>query len=161
MDAISQTTFWSAFSWMKIFKFRLKILISLKFVPKCPISNIPALVQKIACRRPGDKSLFEPMMITLLTHICVTGPQWVKFQAHPNLKGSNLVGFRVYEVFFSLPRSSPQKYRVPPDRAYVAPPVHPICKGKWFPWLYGQCRRPCVGTGCMWDSVGRRTDGQY
>ena len=42
MDAISQTTIWSAFSWMKMFEFSSEI--SLKFVPKGPIDNIPALV---------------------------------------------------------------------------------------------------------------------
>ena len=52
--------------------------ISLKFVPKCPINNIPALVQIMAWRRSGDKPLSEPMMVSLLTHICVTRPQWVK-----------------------------------------------------------------------------------
>ena len=31
------------------------IEISLKFVPKGPINNIPALVQIMASRRPGDK----------------------------------------------------------------------------------------------------------
>ena len=31
----------------------------------------------MAWRRPGDKPLSEPMMASLLTHICVT--QWVKF----------------------------------------------------------------------------------
>ena len=31
------------------------IEISLKFVPKGPINNIPALVQIMAWRRPGDK----------------------------------------------------------------------------------------------------------
>ena len=51
--------------------------ISLKFVPKGPINNIPALVQIMAWRRPGDKSLSEPMMVSFLTHICVTRPQWV------------------------------------------------------------------------------------
>ena len=51
--------------------------ISLKFVPKVRINNIPALVQIMAWRRPGDKPLSEPMMINLLTHICVTRPQWV------------------------------------------------------------------------------------
>ena len=35
---------------------------SLKFVPKGPISNIPAMVQIIAWRRPGDKLLSEPMI---------------------------------------------------------------------------------------------------
>ena len=47
---------------------------SLKFVPKGPINNIPPLVQIMAWRRPGDKPLFEPMMVSLLTHICVNRP---------------------------------------------------------------------------------------
>ena len=42
---------------------RISIKISLKFVPKVPINNIPAFVQI--------------MMVSLLTHICVTRPQWV------------------------------------------------------------------------------------
>ena len=56
----------------------ITIWISLKFVPKGPINNIPALVQIMAWRRPGDKPLSEPMMVRLPTHICVTRPQWVK-----------------------------------------------------------------------------------
>ena len=36
--------------------------ISLKFVPKGPINNIPALLQIMAWRRPGDKPLSEPML---------------------------------------------------------------------------------------------------
>ena len=52
--------------------------ISLKFVPKGPINNNPALVQVMAWRRSGDKPLSEPMLDSLLTHICVTRPQWVK-----------------------------------------------------------------------------------
>ena len=55
----------------------ISIKISLKFVPSGPINNIPALVQIMAWRRPGDKPLSEPMMVSLLTHICVTRPQWV------------------------------------------------------------------------------------
>ena len=47
----------------------ISIKISLKFVPKGPINNIPALVQIMAWRRPGDKPLFEPMMVSLLMHI--------------------------------------------------------------------------------------------
>ena len=39
------------------------IKISLKFVPKGPINNIPSLVQKMAWRQPGDKPLSEPMMV--------------------------------------------------------------------------------------------------
>ena len=50
--AISHTTFSNAFSWMKMYEFRLS--------------------------RSGDKPLSEPMMVTLLTHVCVTRPRWVK-----------------------------------------------------------------------------------
>ena len=53
----------------------VSIKFSLKFVPKGPITDIPALVQIMAWRRPGDKPLFEPMMVSLMTHICVTRPQ--------------------------------------------------------------------------------------
>ena len=56
---------------------RISIRISLKFVPKGPINNIPAMVQIMAWRRPGDKPLFEPMVVSLATHICVARPQWV------------------------------------------------------------------------------------
>ena len=53
----------------------ISLRISLKFVPKVRINNIPSLVQIMAWRRPGDKPLSEPMMVSLLTHICVTRPQ--------------------------------------------------------------------------------------
>ena len=38
---------------------------SLKFFPKGPINNIPALVQIMAWRWPGDKPLSEPMMVKI------------------------------------------------------------------------------------------------
>ena len=57
---------------------RISIEISLKFVPKGPINNNPALVQIMARRRSGDKPLSEPMLVRLPTHICVARPQWVK-----------------------------------------------------------------------------------
>ena len=63
----------------------ISIKISLKFVPTGPINNIPALVQIMAWRRPGDKPLSEPMMVNLLTHICVSRPQWVKQKLKSNL----------------------------------------------------------------------------
>ena len=56
---------------------RISIKISLKFVPKGPINNIPALVQIKAWRRSGDKPLSEPIMVSLPTNICVNRPQWV------------------------------------------------------------------------------------
>ena len=61
----------------------ISLKISLKFVPKVRINNIPAMVQIMAWRRSGDKPLFEPMMVSLLTHICVTRPQWVKVTRCP------------------------------------------------------------------------------
>ena len=51
--------------------------ISLKFAPTFRINNFPALVQINAWRRQGDKPLSVPMTVSLRTHMCVTGPQWV------------------------------------------------------------------------------------
>ena len=72
---ISQTTLSNAFSWMKMLEFWLTFHWSLFL--KGLFNNIPALVQIMAWRRPGDKPLSEAMMVSLLTHICVTLPQWV------------------------------------------------------------------------------------
>ena len=51
--------------------------ISLKFVPKVQIDNIPALVQMMTWCWPGNKPLSEPMVDSLLTHICITRPHLV------------------------------------------------------------------------------------
>ena len=75
---------------------RISIQISLKFVPKGSINNIPALVQIMAWHRPGDKPLSEPMMVSLPTHICVTWPQWVK---------TNSFGFAVALFLFDTDSS--------------------------------------------------------
>ena len=53
------------------------IKISLKFVPKGLLNDIPVLIQKMARHQPGDNLLSDPMVITLQKHICVTWPQWV------------------------------------------------------------------------------------
>ena len=76
MAAVSQTTLSNAFFFNG--NARISIKISLKFVPKVPINNIPVLVQIMAWRRSGDKPLSEPIMVRLPTHICVVRPQWVK-----------------------------------------------------------------------------------
>ena len=75
MTDILQTTFSNAYTWMKIYKFRWKN--SLKFVLYGLINNIPALVQIMAWCRSGGKPISDLMMVSLLTHICVTRPQWV------------------------------------------------------------------------------------
>ena len=50
----------------------IQINVSPKFVLQDPIENIPALVQIMAWRWSGDKPLYEPVMISLMTHVCVT-----------------------------------------------------------------------------------------
>ena len=62
------------------------VKISLKFVPKGPINYIPALIEIMAWCRPSDKPLSEPMLVSLLMHICVTRPQWINHSAmtHPS-----------------------------------------------------------------------------
>ena len=64
----------------------ISITISLKFVTRGSINNTPTLFQIMAWRRPGGKPLSETMMVRLLTHICVTRPQWVKVSPKPSSK---------------------------------------------------------------------------
>ena len=59
------------------------LMISRRFVPKVHINNIPAQVQIMAWCRQGNKPLFEPMMVSLPTHICVTWPQGVNLPMAP------------------------------------------------------------------------------
>ena len=60
-DDIFKITFMNENVW-------ISIKISMKFVPSDPINNIPALVHIMAWRRPGNKPLSEPMMLSLLMH---------------------------------------------------------------------------------------------
>ena len=87
IDAIVQTTFSNAFSWMKMYEFRLRFHWNLFL--KFQVNNMPALVQIMAWSRPGDKPLCEPMIVVLLTHICVTRPQWVKI--HDCIENTGLI----------------------------------------------------------------------
>ena len=57
MAVILQMTFSNAFLRMKV-----SIKISLKFVTKGPVDNIPAFIQIMAWQQPGDKPSSEPMM---------------------------------------------------------------------------------------------------
>ena len=54
----------------------ISIQISMEFVPKGPVNNIPALVQIMAWCQSGIKPLSEPMMVRLPTHLY--GMNWVK-----------------------------------------------------------------------------------
>ena len=92
MAANSQTTFSNAFSWMKMFEFRLKFHWSL--FPRIQLT----LCQIMAWRRTGDKPLSEPMMVSLITHICVTRPQWVKGQMSPYSLPRNNISDDQYHI---------------------------------------------------------------
>ena len=74
--------------------------ISLKFVPEGQMNNIPALVQIMAWRRPGNKPLSEPMVFSLLTHICVTRPQWVKKNRCQRHRDAAFPAFLITRRFF-------------------------------------------------------------
>ena len=94
---ISQKNFSNTFSWMKIYEFWLRF--HRGCVPMGPINTIPALFQIMAWRRPGDKPLYEQILLSLPTHICVTRPQWEKsVLSH---KDHGCLGFR---VSISLPK---------------------------------------------------------
>ena len=70
-----------------IFKCIFLTNISLKFLPKGPINNIPALVQIMVWLWPGDEPLSESMLVSFLMHICLTRPQWVNPCIHVVKRG--------------------------------------------------------------------------
>ena len=72
---------------------------SLKYVRKGPIDNNPALVQIMAWRRSCDKPLSEPMMVSLLTHICVARPQWDKASSMINNITRDVNKFPIKYIF--------------------------------------------------------------
>ena len=74
----------------------ISIQITLKFVPMGPINNIPSLVQIMAWHRPGDTPLSEPMMVSLMTRICVTRPQWVEKHIIEHIIWNDRRSFRRY-----------------------------------------------------------------
>ena len=60
----------------------ISLKISLNFVANGLINNIPALARVMAWCRSDDEPLSEPIMVNLLTHICVTRLQWVNNLTH-------------------------------------------------------------------------------
>ena len=56
-----------------------------KIVPTVWIKNIAALVKIMARHQPHAKP-FEPMMVSLLMHICIIRPQWVNINSHDKHK---------------------------------------------------------------------------
>ena len=76
---------------------KISIESSLMFVAKGPIDNIPALVQIMAWCWPGYKPLSELMLVSLLTHICITRPQKIKTEHMSTTKGVDLFWDIVYK----------------------------------------------------------------
>ena len=66
---------------------KIPIQISLKFVPRSPIDNKPALVQGMAWRQTGDNPLPEPMMTQFVKHIVpLGGDEFKKCHLNPHYK---------------------------------------------------------------------------
>ena len=76
-DDISETTFSNALPWMKMLDS------SNNFTEVCfpgyKWQYIPILVQIMAWHHTGNKPLSEPMLVSLLPHICIIQPQWVNW----------------------------------------------------------------------------------
>ena len=70
--AILQTTHSNVFSWKKTYEFRLIFhWISLLRVKLTILQHWFS---------PGDKPLSEPMVVSLLTYLCINQPQWFKWR---------------------------------------------------------------------------------
>ena len=148
----------------------LSLRISLKFVRKVRINNTVVLVQIMAWRRPGDKPLSEPMMISFMAHICVTGSQrvdqgWPGFRTYlRNIEGNDftllykfsaLVCFYYIDVIMTTMASQITILTVVYSTVYSdadqrkhqssASPafVRGIRRDRWIPRTKGQLRGKC------------------
>ena len=72
------------------------------FVSKVRIKNIPALAQIMVWCLPGDKPLFEPMMVNLLAHICITRAHWVSFYIIASIFVHHLIIITRLEVWIII-----------------------------------------------------------
>ena len=80
----------------------ISLQIPLKFVYKVQINNIPALIQIMAWCRPGDSPLSEPMMVSLLTQMCVTRPRWLNSSKLGNASMFERAGSWLVQVMVCL-----------------------------------------------------------
>ena len=149
MAAIFQTTFPNAFSSIKTYEFCLRIHWGLFL--RVRIINILALVQIMAWRRPGDKPLSEPMMFSLLTHICITRPQWVNNSALDKNRRMVTIKFSKSNWFFSWNK---RKFRI--LHAYVRVLCYQINKCIDTYMMYCQQFVDC-GTGKAGKGKKKRT----
>ena len=99
------------------------------------IKNIPALVQIMAYRRPGEKPLPGPMTFSLLTHICVTWDKWVKWAIPISIEACNWTVYIIAATRLTATKA---------DRT-LTPPHRPQ------QWLY--ISRILFQTGNAWGGV--------
>ena len=83
------------------------ISLKISFMRKVRMSHIPALVQIMAWRRPGNELLSEPMVVSLLMLICVMGPQWVNSVWLSHMAGH--CSYWHHMVLTKQPHSSPSQ----------------------------------------------------
>ena len=76
MAAIFQTTFSNAFSWMKIYEFQLMFHWSLFL--RVELTIFQHWLRQWLCAHQATCHYLNQWWWSLLTHICVTRPQWVK-----------------------------------------------------------------------------------
>ena len=117
-DNIFQRMFFNQNVW-------ISITISLKFVPKGPINNIPTLVQIMAWRRSGNKPLSESMLVSLPMHICVTWPQTAVGHQQPQCWLLIAISSYIYITILSMLSFIPWNQATWPMR------YHTILKHSW------------------------------
>ena len=141
------------FKWIFLNENKLiSINISLKFVRKGLINNIPALVLIMALRRPGDKPLSEPMLVISLTHICVTRPQWVNGRQH---QFCSHVAHQAKFIFKKLSSPAPSTVKIMNTNLDMCFTKFLCCLWIWLYWSdgivqngwprSGEILLPCVG----------------
>ena len=128
--------------------FRTSIMISMKFVLKGSINNIPALIQIMARRWPGDKPLSEKIMVRLPTHISVTRPQWVKHGIFIDLGQTIMLGGKKTKVSWTVKRASNFKTGLVNLRQHHLLPLL-MLRGDMVYLLYNN--RACHPGGHCWD----------
>ena len=87
---------------------QISVTISLMCIPKGQISNISALVQKMARRRPGEKPIFEPMIVSLPMNLCVALPQRIKGRktGHAHLLANHSILFSTFDDNLNVAHSN-------------------------------------------------------
>ena len=107
----------------------------------------------MAWRRPGDKPLSEPVMVRLLTQICVTRPQWVNQNdcLLTNTNKQRYSGYRLRShmaiIFVYWPQKT-QRSVMKWNETKLQLPLQPVtknnclsvdnCQNDNSPWIYMQ-----------------------